>query len=128
MTASIEYAVAVLGVKHIVVCGHTDCGAMKGAMNLESLNELPHVKEWLGHTLSAREVVKAIGDKDDRSELVKLTEENVRQQLQHLRTHPTVAAKMAAGELSLHGWVYNIETGGVCCDGEPGHPFKEITK
>ena len=58
MTASIEFAVAALGVTHIVVCGHTDCGAMKGALSPEKLDSLPHVKEWLGHCRVATEVVK----------------------------------------------------------------------
>ena len=48
MTASIEFSVSVLNVPHIVVCGHTECGAMKGAMNPEGLDGLPHVREWLG--------------------------------------------------------------------------------
>ena len=58
MTASIEYAVAVLGVRHIIICGHTDCGAIKGALDIEALNGLPHVKEWLGHCRSAMEIVR----------------------------------------------------------------------
>src|SRR5690606_40064326 len=58
MTASIEYAVAVLGVRHIIVCGHTDCGAIKGALDIPALKGLPHVKEWLGHCRSAMEIVR----------------------------------------------------------------------
>ncbi|GGF70275.1 carbonic anhydrase [Alteromonas lipolytica] len=113
MTASIEFAVAALGVTHIVVCGHSDCGAMKGALAPEGLTALPHVKEWLGHCRVATEVVKEkCGcdslNKDDHLQLV--TEENVVQQLQHLRTHPAVAAKIATGQVQLHGWFYNIET------------------
>lgn len=116
MTASIEYAVAVLNVRHIVICGHTDCGAMKGVQNVESLDELPHVKEWLGHCRSAKEVVRARHSCCGENELGALTEENVVQQLQHLRTHPVVAAKIATGALQLHGWIYNIETGAVTCN------------
>ena len=113
MTASIEFAVAALGVTHIVVCGHADCGAMKGAIAPEALTSLPHVKEWLGHCRVATDVVKErCGcdslNKDDHLQLV--TEENVVQQLQHLRTHPAVAAKIATGQVQLHGWFYNIET------------------
>ena len=54
MTASIEFAVAALGVSHIVVCGHTDCGAMKGAIKPEGLDALPHVKEWLSPSQETR--------------------------------------------------------------------------
>ncbi len=119
MTASIEFAVAVLNVRHIVICGHTDCGAMKGALNIEALDNLPHVKEWLSHCRSAHEIVKAQAGDSEENQLQKITEENVLQQLLHLKTHPTVAAKLATGDLKLHAWVYEIESGEVrCCDGE----------
>ena len=117
MTASIEFAVAALGVTHIVVCGHTDCGAMKGALKPEGLSSLPHVKEWLGHCRAATEVVK---ERSGCSELTHdhledVTKENVVQQIQHLRTHPAVAAKIANKHVTLHGWVYNIGSGEVLC-------------
>jgi carbonic anhydrase len=113
VTASIEFAVAALGVKHIVICGHTDCGAMKGALNVSALSDLPHVQEWLDHTRAAVEVVRAKHGGDIESELARVTEENVLLQLQHLRTHPAVLAKMSTGEVDLHGWVYDIEHGSV---------------
>ncbi|MFZ8198763.1 carbonic anhydrase [Alteromonas portus] len=117
MTASIEFAVAALGVSHIVICGHTDCGAMKGAINPEGLSALPHVKEWLGHCRVATEVVKERCGHADLSleDLEAVTKENVVQQIQHLRTHPSVAAKIATGQVKLHGWVYNIGEGDVLC-------------
>jgi len=127
-TASIEYAVAVLGVSHIVVCGHTNCGAMKGVINIKSLDSLPHVKEWLEHSRSAVEIVKAQSNVVDERQLRRVTEENVLQQLQHLKTHPAVAAKLATEELQLHGWMYEIDSGAVCCsDGEDRHfePLKD---
>lgn len=125
-TASVEYAVAVLGVSHIVVCGHTDCGAMKGVLNIDKLENLPHVKQWLGHSRSAVEVVKAQGNELDDTQLKRLTEENVLQQLQHLKTHPVVAAKLATGALKLHAWIYDIETGGVCCSDGQTRSFKPL--
>ena len=128
MTASIEFAVAALGVSHIVVCGHTDCVAMKGAIDLNALDSLPHVKEWLGHCRSATEVVKEKCNHDALSldDLEEVTKENVVQQLNHLRTHPSVAAKIATGQVKLHGWVYNIESGGVLCFDETDNEFKEM--
>lgn len=114
MTASIEFAVAVLKVPHIVVCGHTECGAMKGAMNPGSVDALPHVKEWLGYSSAAVQVVNELGaDLSDAEKMDMLLEQNVRLQLTHLRTHPTVAARLAKGDLELHGWVYDIKTGDV---------------
>ncbi|WP_137167730.1 carbonic anhydrase [Salinimonas lutimaris] len=128
MTASIEFAVAALGVSHIVVCGHTDCGAMKGALNPEALSSLPHVKEWLGHCRCATEVVKERHGEVGYEQLEEVTQENVVQQLQHLRTHPTVAAKIAAGKVKLHGWVYNIGSGDVLCYNESTQTFERMSQ
>lgn len=113
VTASIEFAVAALGVKHIVVCGHTDCGAMKGALNPAALDTLPHVQEWLDHCRAAVEVVKAKKGKATIDELSNVTEENVLLQLQHLKTHPAVASKLSTGAVDLHAWVYDIKHGTV---------------
>jgi len=123
VTASIEYAVAVLGVQHVVVCGHTDCGAMKGAIDTAALKDLPHVREWLDHTRSAVEIVKARRGRCGADQLDELTEENVLVQLQHLRTHPVVAARLRTGQIQLHGWVYVIETGEVVCYDERADCF-----
>lgn len=114
MTASIEFAVAALQVPHIVVCGHTECGAMKGAMNPEGLDALPHVKEWLSYSRAAVQIVDELGGELDAvARMQLLLEENVKLQLQHLRTHPAVAARLAKGNLELHGWIYDIRSGGV---------------
>ncbi|WP_346839756.1 carbonic anhydrase [Microbulbifer sp. SAOS-129_SWC] len=112
-TASIEFAVAALGVSHIVICGHTDCGAMKGAIAPEKLDRLPHVREWLGHCRSATEVVRARCGELGTEQLDAVTCENVVQQLQNLRTHPAVATGLASGSLTLHGWLYDIASGEV---------------
>jgi carbonic anhydrase len=114
MTASIEFAVAALKVPHVVVCGHTECGAMKGAMNLDGLDGLPHVREWLGYSRAAVDVAKHLAaDLDEAETMMMLLEQNVILQLNHLRTHPSVAVQLAKGELQLHGWVYDIRTGNV---------------
>lgn len=128
MTASIEFAVAALGVSHIIVCGHSDCGAMKGALAPEKLDALPHVKEWLGHCRCATEVVKEkVGDLT-AEHLGDVTKENVMQQLQHLRTHPAVAAKIATGQVQLHGWLYDIESGDVLCHDSESGEFKLLAE
>lgn len=120
MTASVEYAVAVLGIQDIIICGHTDCGAIKGALNIGELKGLPHVREWLSHTRSAMEIVRERHEIDceaciDHEHLNEAIEENVLQQLQHLRTHPAVAAKLATDKVRLHGWIYDIEKGEIRC-------------
>ena len=127
MTASIEFAVAALKVPHIVICGHTECGAMKGAMNLPGLDSLPHVREWLGYSRAAVEVVNHLGaDLDDAEKMMMLLEQNVVLQLSHLRTHPSVAVQLAKGEVKLHGWVYDIRTGGVTAYDEATGKFLPV--
>lgn len=129
MTASIEFAVAALRVPHIVVCGHTDCGAMKGAMNPEGLDELPHVCDWLSHSSAAVKVTKRLyGEESKQTQLRRLTEQNVLLQLQHLRTHPYVAAALASGDIELHGWVYDIETGQMLAYNEGSKVFEPISQ
>lgn len=115
VTASIEYAVAVLKVKHIVVCGHTDCGAMKGAMYPDTVKHLRHVSDWLSHCAPAIARVAARNETVSHSQLLELTEENVILQLQHLQTHPEVASRIATGKVFLHGWVYDIKLGEIHC-------------
>ncbi|WP_296717461.1 carbonic anhydrase [Erythrobacter sp.] len=114
VTASIEFAIGALQIPHIVICGHTECGAMKGAMNPAGLTNLPHVREWLGFAQGAVDITEALGaglDADTKMRM--LLEQNVILQLQHLRTHPTVAVALAQKSVKLHGWVYDIKTGEV---------------
>jgi len=116
ITASIEYAIEVLAVQHIVICGHSDCGAMHGAMNPDAIASLPHVSNWLGHASAALARVKARHNGQVGPEHIdEMTEENVIMQIKHLETHPSVAARMATGEIELHGWVYDIASGSVRC-------------
>jgi carbonic anhydrase len=116
VSATIEYAVAALKVKDIIVCGHTDCGAVKALLHPAKLEGLPAVKSWLANGELARRVVLDNYDRQNLTEaaLIRLLiEENVVAQLAHLRTHPSVASRIARGALSIHGWVYGIENGSV---------------
>lgn len=116
ITASIEYAVQALGVKHIVVCGHSDCGAMRAAMDMGSLKEFPHVCNWLANSEAAIAVTKhKHADESPEGKLDRLIERNVILQIQHLATHPYIASRLATDEIELHGWVYNIGSGEICC-------------
>lgn len=114
VSAVVEYAVMALKVKDIIVCGHTDCGAMKALRDPDapSLAAMPTVKSWLRNAHAALSVARAKQPEARGEELTHLlVEENVLLQLQHLRTHPPVAAGLAAGNLRLHGIVYNIGNG-----------------
>jgi carbonic anhydrase len=116
VSATIEYAVGVLGVADVIVCGHTDCGVMKGVQNPKALQPLANVSAWLHHAEPARRAVEASKAKLTSSQyLIRLTERNVVEQLQNLRTQPAVAARLRLGDLRLHGWVYHIGKGTVTC-------------
>lgn len=112
--ASIEYAIKALGVSHVVVCGHSQCGAMKGLLHPETLGELPLVAKWLENGAETRRIVdEKYGDLDDKEKVRVTAEENVIVQLKNLATHPAVAEAMANKKLELHGWMYTFETGDV---------------
>jgi carbonic anhydrase len=111
---TIEFAVAALKVRHVVVMGHSHCGAMKGLLNPEGLSSLPLVSSWLRHAEATRRVVQEnYGDLDGEELLNATIKENVLMQIENLRTYPAVAARLTRGDLTLHGWVYHIESGQV---------------
>ena len=123
MSAVLEYAVSALEVKHVVVCGHTDCGAMKALLDPDSVEAMPTVKQWLRNAHAALSVAEALetaksleGGREDLLRVV--TEQNVLLQMQHTRTHPSVAAAIAREALTISGWVYDIAAGKVrICEG-----------
>ena len=112
--ATIEYAVAALNVKDIIICGHSHCGAMKGLLQPESLDGVPQVAQWLNHAEATRRIIREnYTHLADGALLTATVEENVLVQLENLKTHPAVAARLTRGDLRMHGWVYKIETGEV---------------
>ncbi|WP_242138919.1 MULTISPECIES: carbonic anhydrase [unclassified Sphingomonas] len=127
VTSTVEFAVMALGVRDIIVCGHSDCGAMKALMNPASLSTMPNVAAWLRHSHAAHSVVSDGYPELAGTEQVRAAAlENVVVQLAHLRTHPSVASGIARGELALHGWFFDIHNGVVLAlDGITGR-FEEI--
>lgn len=129
VSAIVEYAVVALGVTHIVVCGHSDCGAMKGLLQADdpTLKRMPTVSSWLRNAAAALSVVEALHpDIEGAPKVQALVEQNIRLQMQHLLTHPAVAARTADGSLKVHGWVYDIENGGVMTLDQVGGSAKPI--
>ncbi len=109
-TATIEYAVAVLEVPTIVVCGHTRCGAMKAALDPTGLDTVPSIRKWIQFVEPARLAVDELHPHvGPVTRWVELVKQNVRQQIANLRTHPWVAARTATGRLRLEGWIYDLE-------------------
>jgi len=113
--AALEYAVAQLKVAQIIVCGHSKCGAMKGLLKMESLSDkLPDVYDWLKHAEATRRLVKDNYTHFEAEELLQITiAHNVLNQLDNLQTYPVVRSGLHQGKLTLHGWIYRIETGEV---------------
>jgi carbonic anhydrase len=112
--ATIEFAVTGLGVRDVVVCGHSHCGAIKGLLNPEVLSEMPIVADWLKNAESTRRIVRSkYAHLTGESLMDAATEENVLVQLENLQTHPSVAVALGQGQLKLHAWVYDIGTGEV---------------
>jgi carbonic anhydrase len=113
--ATIEYAISVLNIRHIIVCGHSQCGAMSGLLNPEQVNGLTSVREWLSHAETTRRLLhENFADLEDEQQRLDLAVKfNVISQLDSLRTHPAVAAALYRDEMEFHGWVYRFETGEV---------------
>jgi carbonic anhydrase len=122
VSATIEYAVGVLRVPEVIVCGHTDCGVMKGALNPDALAQFPNVASWLRWANVEHRTAEPTAEF-----LLALTEANVVAQLQNLRSHPVVAARLEQGDLALHGWVYHIGAGTVTVYDEANQKFESAS-
>ena len=113
IVASIEFAVVALGVKHIVVCGHSNCGAMKGALNTSGLTTLPKVRGWLNYCSEAVALVESRENDLMSDKLNSVTQENVLLQIRRLEQYPEISKRLAGGDIEIHGWVYEIGDGAI---------------
>lgn len=114
VSSTVEYAVEVLHVHHIIVCGHSDCGAMKAVMESPNLSRLPLTAKWLGFAEPAwRHLDPGVDRNDARALHTALIHANVIAQVENLKTHPEVARGIAQGALQVHGWYYDILTGAI---------------
>jgi carbonic anhydrase len=112
--AAVEFAVEGLGIRDIIVCGHTHCGAMKGLLDPQSLRTMTHVRKWLRHAEATQQIVQEnYRHLSGAARLTAAAEENVLVQIKHLQTMPSVAEALARGELNVYGWMYKIDTGDV---------------
>ncbi|GAB2529467.1 carbonic anhydrase [Nocardia heshunensis] len=111
VVASVEYAVSVLGVTDIVVCGHSGCGAMTALAQGQDLSEMPAVADWLSHADAAKARIDP--EITGAAAISALVRHNVVAQLANLATHPAVARALTRDALALHGWVYDIGSGRV---------------
>lgn len=128
---TIEFAVAALGIKDIIVCGHSSCGAMKGLLHPEGLKNLPSVQSWLSHAEATRRIVEEnYTDQNltDEQILNIAIQENVLAQIENLKTHPAVAARLSRGALNIHAWIYKIQTGEIFDYKQDEGQFKPISE
>jgi carbonic anhydrase len=112
VSAGIEYAMLVLKVPLVIICGHTDCGVMKALLHPEKAQGLPAMQEWMRHASEARHrTLRDHGGAAEKEKLRLLTEYSVLAQIENLKTHPSVHSRVISGEVEVHGWVYDIGEG-----------------
>jgi len=126
--AAIEYAIQALGIDQVIVCGHSNCGAMKGLLKIDYLEEeMPLVYEWLKHAESTRRLVKDNYQHCGGEDLLGITTaENVLTQIDNLQTYPIVHSRSRQGSLKIYGWIYDIESGEVLAYDSESHAFLPI--
>lgn len=112
--ATIEYAVSMLGVQHVVVCGHTGCGALQALLQPQSVSGEPAIASWLSQAEATRRIVNEnYAQLSGKALLDVAIQEHVLVQIENLETHPSVRARLGRGQLTLHAWIYRFETGEV---------------
>ncbi len=127
VSSTVEYAVEVLHVHHIIVCGHSDCGAMKAVLERRDLSRLPLTAKWLGFAEPAwRHLDPGVDRSDTRALHTALIHANVIAQIENLKTHPEVARGIAQGTLQVHGWYYDILTGAIDAYDESRRKFRPL--
>ena len=125
--ASIEFALLSLDIRHLVVCGHTDCRAIKGALNRDAPGEAVHLRNWLKYIEPAVEQVRLrYGGNISSEHLNEVAAQHVVHQLERLKEYPLVASRLAEKSLTLHGWMYQLEAGQVTCYEEETGQFVPV--
>lgn len=113
-TSAIEYAVQVLNVENIVVCGHSNCGGCNALLKSEDeLEKIPHTRKWLELARKVKLQVEAEGIADELEREWRTEQLNVIEQMNHLITYPYIKEKIRKQEINIIGWHYIIETGEV---------------
>lgn len=127
-SAALEYAIQVLNVQDIIVCGHTQCGAMQAILDPARLESLPYVKRWLRSTERVREIIQTrYGELSPEDRVTAAVQENVLVAVENLRAFSFVQERLAAGALTVSGWVYEIATGKVSAYDPDVDEFLPIT-
>lgn len=127
-SATIEYAVAALGVRDIVICGHSRCGAVNALLHPDKAAGMPLVSAWLNHAETTRRIIQENYGSVTGDDLVEIAvQEHVLVQIENIQTHPAVAVKLQRGELALHAWIYRLETGSISAYSSENARFEPLT-
>jgi carbonic anhydrase len=114
VSAGVEYAMLVLKVPLVIVCGHTDCGVMKALLHPEKAQGLPAMQEWMRHAAEVQHrVMRDHASATEEERLRLLTQYNVLEQIEHLKSHPGVHSRVSGGDVDVQGWVYDIGDGSI---------------
>ncbi len=114
VSAGVEYAMLVLKVPLVIICGHSDCGVMKALLHSEHVNGLPGMQQWMRYASEARHrILRDHNDAAEEDKLRLITEYNVLAQIENLKSHPSVHSRVTRGEVEIRGWVYDIGDGSI---------------
>ncbi|MCC6590207.1 MAG: carbonic anhydrase [Bryobacterales bacterium] len=128
-SASLEYALTALEVSDVIVCGHSNCGAMKGVLNPDAVKAMPGVAHWLQFALPALSIQLPFRRSTSPAQKIELlAKQNAVCQLQNLATYPVVAKRLAEGVLRLHAWYYDIPSGAITCFDNGTRQFEPLTQ
>ncbi len=128
VSATIEYAVMALGVTDIIICGHSNCGAMSAIASCQCLDSMPAVEHWLRYADAAKAVVEKQEYATATDKVNAMVRENVIAQLNNIKTHPSVAVALRNKKINLHGWVYDIESGQIHALDHHGEKFVSLAE
>ena len=125
--AAVEFSTQHLGVKDIIVCGHSECGAMHALLD-ENTDLPPHLNQWVNHSKPIKETFKENRHKfpKEMSDVNVLSQMNVLQQLEHLKTYSMISERIEKGEVKLHAWWFDIATATVSAYNEGSGSFEEL--
>ncbi len=128
--SAIEYAVSVLEISDIIVCGHSHCGAIAALFkDIQQTPENIHTIKWLELGAEAKKVSLLAHRDSDKDVMLRYTEQiSVVYQLDNLLTYPAVKRKVEEGTLILHGWHYDIENGDIAYYDDENYEFKALTQ
>lgn len=126
--ATIEFAVCELKVEHIIICGHSHCGAIEAAFNLDVLMNQPHVRTWIGNNIvpTLDFVHQNYQELDQMTEANILLQEHVLKQIENIKTHSVVMQEITDRSVTLHAWIYAFEKGDIFSFNQQEGQFERI--